>query len=156
MKQIGIQLHEKQIEAINNGATAFIMMVNKNQQGLCPPHSKQLKSFIEMFSPLQVGQKFFIQEEYCCVVCNSYQSMNHNIKCGICHHDNSESRENLTLTTATIEVKRVQELTIGDNRKITANTCFSLSDNDWLDSIYGQGTYESNPYVFIVTFEKDK
>ena len=76
---IGIQLHPVQVEAINNGATTFIVMVdlpkkyeihnnelcieNDEVSGLVPVGD--MKEVIERYSPLQVGQKFFMQEDFC-------------------------------------------------------------------------------------------
>ena len=188
----GIELHEKQIEATNNGATVFIMKVDNvpdthefleinkfkhlTHDNYTAYFNKKELDFGQSFNrycilknlPLQVGQKFFIQEE-CFYMDGEVYYNNNYTKIGQEQHRLDYDMFNCQLaesrikgTTISIEVKRVKDLTIKQRdlcftwqiSDAVGNT-FSYTWIEYFDSIYGQGTYESNPYVFIVTFEKE-
>jgi len=56
-------------------------------------------------------------------------------------------------TTESVEVKKVQELVYAELKKILGDVMLKNSFNieDWLDSIYGEGTFVDNPYVLLYT-----
>ena len=195
-KPIGIQLHEKQIKAINNGASAFIMPIyidiRKSKYGYSHLNNKlktsQLNSnyyqsietllehLIKHDCHLQIGQKFYVQEVF--TIDNnmnnsiSYQSdfQDEGTFEDWCEYSASTYYEAKRMTykqsklkdftTSTIEVKRVQDLTHYQvyNMDSSISTPYVRRDwnnvKEWIDSIYGKGTYESNPYVFIVKIER--
>ena len=71
-------------------------------------------------------------------------------------------------TVISVEVKRAKDLTWGEITSVMKVVC-NCEDNEenrcgfghdfhfryWLNSIHGEGTYESNPYVFIIGVEYD-
>ncbi len=57
------QLNKEQINALLNGASMLVMSIPENLQEL-KPTIRQIKSFISMFSPLQMGEEYFVQEEF--------------------------------------------------------------------------------------------
>ena len=182
----GIQLHEKQIEAINNGATAFIMKVDNvpdthefleinkfkhlTHDNYTAYFNKKELDFGQSFNrylilkdlPLQVGQKFFIQEE-CFYMDGEVYYNNNYTKIGQEQHTLDYDMFNCQLAESrikgiptSIEVKRVQDITHDEVYSLYPNAHdgkypnFMHNFNEFIG-----GIYESNPYVFIVTFEKE-
>ncbi len=64
-----IQLNEEQIKALLDGGSMLVMPITKNLQEL-KPTIRQIKSFISMFSPLQTGEEYFVQEEWETTIAN--------------------------------------------------------------------------------------
>ena len=193
METTGIQLHEKQIEAINNGAGAFILMINEKfdynssndwfimkdtKKWKIPNQIMDKETFIKNVCPLKARQKFYVQEVF---------TIDKNMGNSITYQSDFQDKgtfedwceysastyyeaERMTykqsrlkdFTTSTIEVKRVQDLDMVQQVTCLFNPegCQILEWSDYMirmhvDSIYGQGTYESNPYCFICTFKKE-
>ena len=113
------------------------------------------EEFIKKYSPLQVGDEFEIVEEIDCngdctmgLPCLYCGSSGQGIGKGIVTHFKGK--------TLSVEVKRVQDLTIADiyNLKVV---CFQDYVNDaieWFESIIGLGAYEKNPYVGLINFKE--
>lgn len=154
---IGIQLNQYQLESLSNGATALLFVVEderlidiwENKR-----HSDEdTKMFLNLFSPLQPNQEYYVQEEFVdapmmgmlfkndnALVCNNW------LPASQMTYEQSRYR----FTVKSIEVKRVQELTQEEWVKMNR-----LPSSYLFNEQYGQGTYESNPYIFYVVIEKD-
>ena len=57
------QLDKEQIKALLKGASILMLPIPENLQKL-KPTIRQIKSFISMFSPLQTGEEYFVQEPF--------------------------------------------------------------------------------------------
>jgi len=147
--QVGIQLHDKQIEARKNGASAFILMIDEDIQliddGIVHfiaeanednwTTSLSTADFIEAYSPLQKGDTFTYEEWI-----EEYGGMDYSGSNPIIHKGTIES----------VEVKRVQELTTDELRGVGYMGYFLGQHKlKYINSIFGSGTYERNPYIFI-------
>ena len=196
----GLPLHPLQIEALLNGATALVFMIDENMDypiGLAKDQNR-LNELIKQISPLQVGEEFYVQEElkdciyeYYILVTNLWQKTNEEtykkatLPCvrinmeyfeeswellhtqGIPVADIIEEinyeQSRLKRVTVSVEVKRVQDIKWKEIGNIMRAVC-NCEDNEenicyfghdghfkhYINQVYGQGTYESNPYVFYV------
>lgn len=115
-------------------------------------------------SPLQVGDTFYVQEDYSFVRGKIKYKLSSNQKhlmdMGMSNHDAPEmtsEQSRIKGTVTSIEAKRVQELKYNElihlfgGKLPYPQTLENFVES--FDSIHREGTYESNPYVFIVGVE---
>lgn len=174
-----IELNKKQIEAINNGATSFIILpdfldndeekviVNLYQNG----KGQEAREKWGFELPLQIAQKFFVQEEFAIhqryLMSHERDSESKYSKPVVIYRDTTpwsmnwyqanemeEYQSRIKGTVLNVKVVKIQELDIDQVSSLNYDGIGTLEGIT--DSIYGKGTYESNPYVFIYTFKKEQ
>jgi len=125
-----ITLHSLEIEAILKGASSLLVVIDESK--IVDTIENYLKwdnedVAIQNYSLLQVGDTFYVQ--------------------GATIKD---------LVVESVEVKRVRDLSIYDARKLLGMNWIEVSEvspSDWFNQIHGEGSYEANPYVFIINFK---
>ena len=159
------QLNKEQINALLNGASMLVMSIPENLQEL-KPTIRQIKSFISMFSPLQMGEEYFVQEEFMySEVVNIIRyriDADNNLRDDLTYEelmdyktinwkDASQMQEHqsrLKFKCIEIEVKRVQDINVNNIPYIQTKM---WAFDKWLEK---QGiNYKENPYIFLAKVE---
>ena len=187
-----IVLNKIQVDSILNGATTFIMMIDDQSKDnitnikfvLNPVNGKIVFKPLLACVPLQIGQKFFVQEDFI----EGYNDIEEKDFTKVWYKSDDDLEEwyfsedeatteipwdsasEMTynqsrlrdMVTATVEVKRVQDINGWERDELLgkANTPIMdfnnlLKNEEAIDSEHELGTYESNPYCFVCTFEKN-
>lgn len=192
MKPIEIQLPKETIKGLVNGATKFIIPIDKDinieeTRGDMLSYTTHIKgvktswsndyieAFIKEFSPLQISDIHFVQEKF----------IYSEIANSICYKNVADEnlRDDLTdlelfdyqsvswkdasqmtyeqsrlkdLVVVDVEIKRVQDLNVGEIVKVYGCDRFLYQDRidefiEWYNKQYNN--YNENPYVFIVAIE---
>ena len=162
-----IQVHPLQLEALNNGATALLFVIDEKWQKLLNDAIKDSSIYylydeINKDSPLQAGDSFYLQEEFYTTGESDkiYFSNTGYPRCmSLKKHDASEmtyEQSRYKYDVVSVEVKRAKELSIDDAKRLTGysweRVC-EIQPSNWFDEQYGQSTYESNYNCFYVVIK---
>jgi len=176
-----IQLNEQQIEALNNGATKFWFPLSNlaldqysNSDDLGhdftwenPEHIGHWVSGVEVFSPLQPNEQYFVQEQTECPGdCNMGQA------CQLCGSngqfigtvDYMPNSCSIKFTATDVEVKHVQDIVYWSELGLFPvkqyphpESGIKVSEyrpNYWHDSQYPDQPYSQNPVGFLISIKR--
>lgn len=150
------------------GATAFIMKADNQSDAelAIKLGGRFLREFFLRYSPLQPVDEFYIQEEF--VINTKYPEYIRGGKQNLIYKNSQFSfrvkgwkpKSQMTYEQSrhkgvcvSVELKRVQDMR-GNEREKASHYSLLFDFKSWLDQNFGHGTYEQNPWVFVVTFKE--
>lgn len=152
---VGIQFNQQQMKAYQEGATMFIFPIQEDifiHDGTVTfdnkAHCWSKSDYIKAFSPLLIGDKFFIQEDFQMIVD------------GVCSIEVSADKmkaedARFKDVCLNVEIKRVQDLDLLDVIGLGISKDWStFSTIEWIEKYYNI-KYKDNPYVFLYTVKSD-
>jgi len=173
------QPNPQQLEAITNGATklwipakhdianvstdtiTFLTLANEEQ-------TWNLSEYLAVFSPLQPGESYFVQEEFSDLMKDSiwYKRVIDKVPEVSCKlwkpaDQMTEAQSQYKLTVTDVEVKSVQDNYGNDKAELAGQSDNWLGYADdkfeqWYDSQYPNQPYSSSPTGFLITIERIK
>lgn len=150
-----IELTQTQIKAIENGASMVMVPIDVELDDEYLENFRNV--FIKFHSPIQKGDKFFIQEDFVMIVndiCEVKQ---------LASQMTYEQSRFKDLECVDVRVVRIDDISFGDwacilggnNKQLVVPTIYMARDyyNQQMKEQNINRTYEDNDYVFLVEFK---
>lgn len=166
----GIEFTQSQIKALENGATLFIFAIHNQELYRC---AKYKEEFIKNYSPIQKGEKFFVQEEFVyhfdpmTQICGDiyYKAEEPDImsvwkQASQMPYEHSRFKD---LECVDVRVVRVHDIDLAKNLhklkfelEATGGLSYSFQKtyNQQMEEQNINRTYEDNDYVFLVEIKR--
>jgi len=122
-----IQVTDQTAQALSNDCSMLLMVIDRETE---IQHMRNSPFDVYDFLPLQIGDKFYVTDmDDCRIIGLPY------------------------FKTVDIQIKKVQDLSILEWKELMQNVCIT-TNGSWINEQYGQGFYESNPYIALVAFKR--